>query len=111
MALNVLSKKVNVGSELCEVVVDEGYTDMWRKHLNGQSSTPVPATQPSNQNQNTAAQAWRNGIVNPSDIVNPEARRWSGSTAMSNDLTGEDFSTSHVPHPICKFYNYLKFPF
>ena len=28
MALNALSKKVNVGSELCEVVVDEGYTDM-----------------------------------------------------------------------------------
>jgi hypothetical protein len=26
---------------------------------------------------------------------------------MSNDLIGEDFSTSHVPHPICKFYNYL----
>lgn len=48
------------------------------------------------------AQAWRNGLVNPTDIVNPEARRWSGSTAMSNDIANNDFSTSHVPHSICK---------
>lgn len=49
------------------------------------------------------AQAWRNGLVNPTDIVNPEARRWSGSTAMSNDIGATDFSaTHHVPHSICK---------
>jgi hypothetical protein len=70
-----------------------------RKHLNGPGTTPVPAQLPSNG----APRAWGNGIVNPSDIVNTEARRWSESTAMSNDLGGDEFSTSHVPHPICKF--------
>jgi hypothetical protein len=75
-----------------------------RKHLNGaqQNATPAPAqAQPMN-----GAQAWRNGLVNPTDIVNPEARRWSGSTAMSNDISGADFSNAqqaHVPHSICEF--------
>lgn len=71
-----------------------------RKNLNnGQSTTPAPATTTS---INGAAQAWRRGIAEPS---NPQARRWSGSTTMSNDLTGDDFNASHVPHPICKFLN------
>jgi hypothetical protein len=75
-----------------------------RKHLNGQqqNATPAPAqAQPMN-----GAQAWRNGLVNPTDIVNPEARRWSESTAMSNDISGADFSNAqqaHVPHSICEF--------
>jgi len=38
--------------------------------------------------------------VNPSDISNPENRRWSSSS--SNDLP-EDYAVgAHVPHPICK---------
>jgi hypothetical protein len=50
------------------------------------------------------AQAWRNGLVNPTDITSSEARRWSGSTAMSNDIGKDDFTSStHVPHSICKF--------
>ncbi|PMD49143.1 uncharacterized protein K444DRAFT_639022 [Hyaloscypha bicolor E] len=67
-----------------------------KKHLNGESATPVPTTLPNNG----ALRNWGNGIVNPSDITNPEARRWSGSTAMSNDLGGDQFTDSHVPHPI-----------
>jgi hypothetical protein len=74
-----------------------------RKHFNnGQptNTTPVPVQAPAMN----GAQAWRNGLVNPTDITNPEARRWSGSTAMSNDIGNNDFSTSpHVPHSICKF--------
>jgi hypothetical protein len=69
-----------------------------RKHLNGETSTPAPAPLPTNG----APRNWGNGIVSPSDITNPEARRWSGSTAMSNDLGGDQFTGSHVPHPICK---------
>jgi hypothetical protein len=39
--------------------------------------------------------------VNPSDISNPDARRWSGSSQISHD--GDDFNhSSHVPHPICE---------
>jgi hypothetical protein len=69
-----------------------------RKHPNGQTATPAPAPHP-----NTGApRTWGNGIVNPSDIANPQDRRWSGSTAMSNDLGGDEFTPSHVPHPICK---------
>jgi hypothetical protein len=36
------------------------------------------------------------------NINDPETRRWSGSTAMSNDVgaNGEDGSHAHVPHPI-----------
>ncbi len=70
-----------------------------RKHLNGENTTGAPAPLPNNG----ASRTWGNGIVNPSDITNPEARRWSGSTAMSNDLGGDQFPDSHVPHAICKF--------
>ena len=70
-----------------------------RKHLNGETATPVPTALPNNG----ALRNWGNGVVSPSDITNPEARRWSGSTAMSNDLGGDQFTDSHVPHPICKF--------
>ncbi|KAE8443383.1 hypothetical protein EG329_001942 [Mollisiaceae sp. DMI_Dod_QoI] len=62
-----------------------------KKNLNGQ-----PAASDPQPNANGITQAWRNGLVNPSDIVNPDARRWSGS-AVSNE--GEDYS-SHVPHAI-----------
>lgn len=65
-----------------------------RKTLNAQPAEPQ-------SNANVITQAWRNGLVNPSDIVNPDARRWSGS-AMSND--GDEFP-SHVPHAICKPVN------
>jgi hypothetical protein len=76
---------------------------MCRKHLNGQSATPAPTQAPAMN----GAQAWKNGLVNPTDIVNPEARRWSGSTAMSNDIGANDFSAvpQHVPHSICKQWN------
>lgn len=74
-----------------------------RKHLsNGQptNTTPTPTQAPAMN----GAQAWRNGLVNPTDITNSEARRWSGSTTMSNDIGNHEFSTStHVPHSICKF--------
>ena len=74
-----------------------------RKHLSsGQPSntTPAPAQAPAMN----GAQAWRNGLVNPTDIANSETRRWSGSTTMSNDIGSTDFNTSaHVPHSICKF--------
>ena len=73
-----------------------------RKHLNG-TQTAAPATTPQ-PNPNGAARTWGNGIVNPSDITNLEARRWSGSSAISNDLDGDEFTGSHVPHPICKFW-------
>ena len=69
-----------------------------RKHLNGTSVTPAPTQAPAMN----GAQAWRNGLVNPTDIVNPGDRRWSGSTTMSNDIGGNDFTTQHVPHSICK---------
>lgn len=82
--------------------------DMWlgltsrRKHLNnGQPANTAPA--PAQAPAMNGAQAWRNGLVNPTDITSSEARRWSGSTAMSNDIGNNDFSTSaHVPHSICK---------
>lgn len=64
-----------------------------RKNVNG-----APAATEPQPNTNGVAQAWRNGLVNPSDIVNSDARRWSGS-GISNE--GEDLS-SHVPHAICK---------
>ncbi|KAH8745864.1 fungal-specific transcription factor domain-containing protein [Hyaloscypha finlandica] len=67
-----------------------------KKHLNGETATPVPTALPNNG----ALRNWGNGVVSPSDITNPEARRWSGSTAMSNDLGGDQFTDSHVPHPI-----------
>jgi hypothetical protein len=69
-----------------------------KKHLNGQAATPAPAP----LSNNGALRTWGNGIVNPSDVVKPDTRRWSGSTAMSNDLGGDEFTASHVPHPICK---------
>ena len=48
-------------------------------------------------------QAWRSGLVNPTDITRSEVRRSSGSTAMSNDIGNDDFADSaHVPHSICK---------
>jgi hypothetical protein len=65
-----------------------------RKHLNGEPSTATPTPQPAT---NGSTQAWTNGIVNPSDIVNQDSRRWSGSQ-MSSD-PGE---TGHAPHAICK---------
>lgn len=68
-----------------------------KKHLNGQPAAPAIATPPTDN----LSQNWGNGMVNPSDIENPEARRWSGSSVMSNDLGDDDFATaSHVPHPI-----------
>ncbi|KAF4634526.1 hypothetical protein G7Y89_g3578 [Cudoniella acicularis] len=70
-----------------------------KKHLsNGEpvAGTPVPQN-----TANGAAQGWRNGLVNPSDITNLEARRWSGSTAMSNDLA----EMGHVPHQIYQNVN------
>ena len=74
----------------------EGGADLNRKHLNGQA-TPAPA--PLQADIGT----WGNGVVNPSDVHNQEARRWSGSIASSNDLGGEEYNaTSHVPHQICK---------
>jgi len=64
-----------------------------KKHLNGtQTSQPDPKPQ-----------TWPNGIVNPSDISNPENRRWSSSS--SNDLP-EDYAVgAHVPHPIYQNVN------
>ena len=44
---------------------------------------------------------WPGGSVNPSDISNPEARRWSDSPVSKPN--GEDFNAPHVSHPICKF--------
>ncbi|KAH8588390.1 fungal-specific transcription factor domain-containing protein [Bisporella sp. PMI_857] len=79
-----------------------------KKHLNGQTPAPAAAavTAPQAPTMN-GAQAWRSGLVNPTDIANPEARRWSGSTAMSNDISGNDFSTSgHVPHSIYQNVNH-----
>jgi len=70
-----------------------------KKHLNGETANPVPAPLPNN----AAPRNWGNGVVSPSDITNPEARRWSGSTAMSNDLGGDQFTGAHVPHPICEY--------
>jgi len=51
------------------------------------------------------AQAWNHGLVNPIDISNSNAnaRRWSGSTNVSNDVGNEFASSGHVPHPICKY--------
>lgn len=73
-----------------------------KKHLNGQNATPGPSQAPAMN----GAQAWKNGLVNPTDIVNPEARRWSGSTAMSNDIVANDFAASqHVPHSIYQSVN------
>jgi hypothetical protein len=62
-------------------------------------ANPTPAPAPTTSVART--QSWGNGIVNPSEINDPDARRWSGSSHMSHD--GDDFNhTSHVPHPICK---------
>ena len=74
-----------------------------RKHLqNSEPANPAPVTtqQQPPLNTGTASQNWGNGVVNPSDITNLDARRWSGST-MSNDV-GEEFRNAHVSHPICK---------
>jgi len=72
-----------------------------RKHMGPQLSTPAAPQAPALHD----IQAWNHGLVNPVDISNPHttARRWSGSTNMSNDVGNSDFSnTGHVPHPICK---------
>ena len=80
-------------------LLERGGADLQnRKHLNGETATPAAAP----LLNNATSHNWGNGIVNPSDISNPRARRWSGSTAMSNDLGGDQFTDSHVPHPICK---------
>ncbi|KAH8682908.1 fungal-specific transcription factor domain-containing protein [Tricladium varicosporioides] len=70
-----------------------------KKHLS--TGQPLPGAPVPQTTANGATQAWRNGLVNPSDISNPEARRWSGSTAMSNDLA----EMGHVPHQIYQNVN------
>ncbi|KAH9208634.1 fungal-specific transcription factor domain-containing protein [Leptodontidium sp. 2 PMI_412] len=67
-----------------------------KKHLNGSQTTSQPEPQP--------PQSWPNGngIVNPSDIENPENRRWSSSS--SNDLP-EDYGATHIPHAIYQDIN------
>jgi hypothetical protein len=63
----------------------------------------APAQAPAQDTSVNHSQPWRNGLVNPTGIVNPGDRRWSGSTAMSNDIAGTDFTApQHVPHQICK---------
>ncbi|KFY86918.1 hypothetical protein V500_07310 [Pseudogymnoascus sp. VKM F-4518 (FW-2643)] len=73
-----------------------------KKHLNAQSGAalvPTSAQEPAM----SGAQSWQNGLVNPTDFVNQEDRRWSGSAVLSNDIVGASFSASqHVPHFICK---------
>lgn len=70
-----------------------------RKHIqNGQSSeTPAPQA-----GANGVSQTWTNGsgnvVINPSEINNPNSRRWSGSHSSSDPESG------HVPHAICKLY-------
>ena len=57
-----------------------------RKNPDGQSTTTNGNNSQSQPQKNPSKQqSWGNGIVNPSDITNPDARRWSGST-MSNDM-------------------------
>lgn len=78
--------------------------------MGSQSSAPVAQHAPATND----AQVWSHGLVNPIDISNSNsnshphshasARRWSGSTNMSNDVGNNEFSnTGHVPHPICKY--------
>lgn len=72
--------------------------------MNNGQPTNTTTTTPAQAPAMNGAQAWRNGLVNPTDITSSEARRWSGSTAMSNDIGKDDFTSStHVPHSICKF--------
>ncbi|TVY32554.1 Cutinase transcription factor 1 beta [Lachnellula subtilissima] len=66
-----------------------------KKHLNGEPADPAPASQPVT---NGSTQAWTNGMVNPSDIVNTD-RRWSGSQ-MSSDPGDNGHVPGHVPHAI-----------
>lgn len=75
-----------------------------RKHLQNTEPTnqaPVASQTPQPPLSLGTSQNWGDGIVNPSDISNLNARRWSGST-MSNDVV-EEFQTTHVSHPICKW--------
>ncbi|TVY37862.1 Cutinase transcription factor 1 beta [Lachnellula occidentalis] len=76
-----------------------------KKHLNGEPADPAPAPLPTTE---AATQAWTstNGMVNPSDIVNPD-RRWSGSQMSSDgDATGHQIDhgdlmrrASYIPIP------------
>ncbi|KAL3422624.1 cutinase transcription factor 1 beta [Phlyctema vagabunda] len=67
-----------------------------KKHLPtspGQQN-PAPA-----QSTAKVVQSWGSGVVNPTEVNNPEARRWSSGSTMSHDA--EDLATSqHVPHSI-----------
>lgn len=78
-----------------------------RKHLTGTDQTTTTTAKPTTQTApvvDAHPQIWENGIVNPSDIVNPEARRWSGASSLSNDVRDE-LNSAHVPHSICTFHS------
>lgn len=77
-----------------------------RKTLPGsQAATTNGSTTQSQQDRLTPQQQnWGNGIVNPSDIVNPNSRRWSGSS-MSNELA--DDSRNQNGQSLCKQHLYL----
>ncbi|KAG9245306.1 fungal-specific transcription factor domain-containing protein [Calycina marina] len=70
-----------------------------KKHLGRQASNPMVPQAPAMND----AQAWRNGLVNPTNIANSgsdaHARRWSSSTNMSNEVANNEFA-GHIPHPI-----------
>jgi hypothetical protein len=80
-----------------------GLTDFTRKHLDAQTATATVAAPVTAQESSTNHQTWPAGLVNPTDTVNGDNRRWSGSTALSNELAADDFTASpHIPHSICK---------
>lgn len=62
-----------------------------KKHLQNGTANGAPAPQPA---ANGNPQAWTTGVVNLSDIQNPDARRWSNSQMSIGTEPG------HVPHPI-----------
>ena len=78
-----------------------------RKHLDSlQSQTPAPKQNRVVANGGTLPLPLGYNIVHPAtDTMNAGARRWSGSTAMSND--GED-NGPHLPHSICELPNQIR---
>ncbi|KAH8821402.1 fungal-specific transcription factor domain-containing protein [Xylogone sp. PMI_703] len=63
-----------------------------RKRLAG------PPTGPATTQTLAGIDAWKNGVVKPTDVVNPDSRRWS--TSSPNTAAGDFANSGHVPHSI-----------
>ncbi|RDW89184.1 hypothetical protein BP6252_01216 [Coleophoma cylindrospora] len=74
-----------------------------KKHFNNPSTqttttTTTAAKPPANPNP----QSWGSGLVNPTEVSNPDARRWSSGSAVASNDGGDEFTSQHVPHSICE---------